>query len=126
MKEKFSIKKRIQSFGYALNGLKILITEEHNARIHLVVSVIVIILGFAFGISLSEWISICLCIGLVIVTETINSAIENLADFVSPAKNELIKKVKDLSAFAVLFSAVIAVITGLIIFLPKITGLLSN
>jgi len=125
MKEKFSIKKRILSFGYAINGLKILISEEHNARIHLVVSLIVIALGFVLDISLSEWLFICFAIGFVIVTEVINSAIENLCDFVSPGKNEVIKKVKDLSAFAVLFSAIIAVIGGFIIFLPKIVTALG-
>jgi len=120
MKEKFSIKRRIESFKYAFNGLKTLVTEEHNARIHIIISTIVIISGFVLNINATEWISICFAIGLVIVTETINSAIENLADFVSPQKNELIRKTKDLAAFAVLFAAFISVIIGFIIFLPKI------
>jgi len=120
MKEKFSIKKRIKSFKYAFNGFKVLISEEHNSRIHIAISILVIILGFMLSISPSEWVSIFFAIGLVFATESINSAIENLADFVSPQKNDLIKKAKDLSAFAVLFSAIISVIIGLIIFLPKI------
>lgn len=120
MKEKFSLKRRIESFKYAFDGLKTLLLEEHNARIHIVISVIVIGLGFFFDISRMEWISICLSIGLVISMETINSAIEGLCDFISPQKDERIKKVKDLAAFAVLFCAFIAVIAGLIIFIPKI------
>jgi diacylglycerol kinase len=58
----------------------------------------------------------------VIALELINSAIENIADFVSPKQDTKIKKIKDLSAGAVLFSAIISVIIGLIVFLPKIVA----
>jgi len=118
--ENFSIKKRLQSFKYALNGLKILIIEEHNSRIHLFTAIIVIILGFLLKISSSEWLAVSFAIGFVITSEIINSAIENIADFVSPDKNDLIKKVKDLAAAAVLISAITALAIGIIIFLPKI------
>lgn len=118
--EKFTIKSRIQSFTYAINGLKILFREEHNARIHIVASIIVVVLAFLFNISLFEWLSLLILIALVISTEIINSAIENLCDYVSPKWHEIIKKVKDLSAAAVLVTAGIAVICGCIIFIPKI------
>ena len=118
--EKFSIIKRLKSFIFALNGLKILILEEHNARIHLVAAILVIIAGILLKISNVEWLAIIFSIGLVFALETINSAIENLADFVSPEKNDQIKKVKDLSAGAVLIGAIAALVNGLIIFIPKI------
>ena len=118
--EKFSWKNRLKSFKYAFNGLKILIREEHNARIHVFIAVCVLLAGLLFEISAGEWIAVTLCIGLVIALEMINSAIENLADFVSPEKHDRIKKVKDLAAGAVLLGAVIAVVVGLIVFLPKI------
>lgn len=120
MEKKYSLKKRLLSFKYAFDGFRTLLKEEANARIHTAISLIVITLGFALEINANEWISICFAIGLVISMEAINTAIENLADFVSPQKNELIKKAKDVSAFAVLFCAIIAVIIGLIIFIPKI------
>ncbi len=116
----FSISKRLKSFSFAFNGLKILVQEEHNAWIHIFVAVCVLIAGFLLQISIIEWIIIVLCIGLVFALELINSAIENLADFVSPQKNEIIKKVKDLSAAAVLIAAFCSVIVGLVVFLPKI------
>ena len=119
-KENFSFLKRLRSFGFAFNGLKILFSEEHNARIHLIAAVIVIIAGFCFHISALEWMAVVLAIGLVITMEIINSAIENMADFVSPERHEMIKKIKDLSAAGVLVSAVTALIIGLIIFVPKI------
>jgi diacylglycerol kinase len=118
--KKISLTKRLKSFQYAFNGLRILIREEPNARIHIAIALLVILLGFILKISLPEWIAVILCIGSVISLELINSAIENLADFVSPEKHAKIKRIKDLSAATVLIGAVVASIIGLIIFVPKI------
>ena len=123
--ENFSIKKRIKSFGFAFNGLKILFQEEHNARIHLVATIGVVVAGFLFNISGIEWIALTVAIGFVISIEIINTAIENIADFISPERNESIKKIKDLAAAAVLISALTALAIGLIIFIPKIYRLLA-
>ena len=118
--QKFSISNRIRSFGHAFNGLKILFKEEHNSRIQITLAIGVVIAGFFFKISPTEWIAIVLAIGFVLAMEAINSAIEGLADFVSPEKNEMIKKVKDLSTAGVLISAISAVVIGLMVFGPKI------
>ena len=127
MKEgRFSLRERLRSFKYAFNGLKILIWEESNAKIHFFVTLCVLIAGFAFRISIGEWIAVILCIGLVFALESFNSAIENLADFVSPEKHEIIKKVKDLAAGAVLIGAIASAIVGLVVFLPKIVELFTN
>jgi len=124
MKNKnFSIKQRIKSFAFAFNGVKIIIREEHNARIQLCIACLVIIAGFVFSISQIEWILIVFGIGLVFSMETLNTAIENLADFVCPEKHFMIKKIKDISAAGVLISAIIALIVGTIIFVPKILNL---
>ena len=120
-KSKFSLKKQAKSFLFAFNGLKILVTEEHNARIHLFMAIGVTTAGFFFNISILEWIAVVFAIGFVITIEIINSSLENIADFISPKKHNSIKRIKDLSAAAVLVSAVTACIIGLIIFLPKIT-----
>ena len=122
-KEKNFFRSRYHSFGYAFNGFKILITEEVNARIHAVVAVIAIAMGFFFNVSLTEWLILCVVIGLVFAFEIMNTAIENLADYVSPSKQDAIKKVKDLGAAGVLASSIIAVVAGLIIFLPKVLAL---
>ncbi|MFH0894018.1 MAG: diacylglycerol kinase family protein [Bacteroidota bacterium] len=122
-KQKFTLKKRLKSFTYAFNGMRILFRDEHNARIHLLAAVCAIASGVILKINLTEWIIICFAIGFVFAAEIFNSAIEKLCDFVSPGKDERIKKIKDLSAFAVLFSAATALIAGLIIFLPKIIAL---
>lgn len=85
-KTKFSVHKRIESFKYAFEGLKVLLREEHNARIHLIVAAIVIIAGFAFNISAIEWLVICILIGMILAMEIINSVVENICDFISPGK----------------------------------------
>ena len=121
--EKFSIAKRLKSFTYAFNGLRVLLKEEHNSLIHLLATVCVVVAGFAFDISSLEWVAVVFAIGLVFGGEIFNSAIEDLADVVCPERDERIKKVKDLSAAAVLVSAITALIIGLIIFIPKIVAL---
>lgn len=119
----FSIIERIKSFGYALNGLRLLITEEHNARIHFIASVTVIILSFYLNISTIEWLFVLISIGLVIVLEVINTVIENISDIISPEKNLAIKKIKDLSAAAALIGSLTALLVGGIILIPKIVAL---
>lgn len=116
----FTLRKRLRSFKFAFNGIKLLITREHNAWIHCFAAVCVIIAGFTFGISTTEWIAVTFAIGTVLAAEAVNSSIEAIADFVSPGYNEAIKRTKDLAAGAVLILAIAAAIVGLIIFVPKI------
>jgi diacylglycerol kinase len=125
-KKPFSIKARLKSFKYAFQGWKVLIGDEHNARIHLVAAILAIIAGFVLKISSLEWIIIVMLIGLVFAAEAFNSAIEYVCNFISPQYHELIKKVKDISALAVLFIATSAFVSGLIIFVPKILKLCLN
>lgn len=117
--QKFSVKKRLKSFSYAWDGLKTLLQEEHNARVHLAISLIVITLGLAFEINITEWISLFLSMGLVFACEILNSALENICDLISPEYNLYIKKAKDLGAAATLVSVIIEVLIGLLIFAPK-------
>ena len=123
-KKKFSLLDRIKSFKYAFNGLKILFREEHNARVHLFVAIGAIVLSFVLKISAIEWVAVIMVIGLVFITEIINTSIENIADFISPERHAKIKVIKDLAAAAVIISAIISVIIGLIIFLPKLLALI--
>lgn len=123
--EKFSLEKRSKSALYALNGLRVLFLEEHNSRIHIAIVIVVVTGGFLLKISNTEWLVICILIALVFSLEIINSAIENICDYISPQWNEVIKKVKDLAAAAVFVSSVISVICGAIIFLPKLYNLFT-
>ncbi len=121
----FSIIDQLHSFKYAFNGLKILLREEHNSRIHIFLGLIAIILAIALDINSIEWGILIFSIALVITVETINSAIENIADFLTLENNNHIKKIKDLSAGAVLVSSLSSIIIGLLIFIPKLASLLK-
>ena len=118
--EKFSLRRRIKSFAYALSGLRQFITREHNARIHLVATIAVIITAFLLNVSYLEAAALAIVTGLVWVAEILNTCLENLADFVTLEQHPNIKHIKDLAAGAVLVAAIIAVVTGLLIFIPKI------
>lgn len=123
---RFSIRARLRSFRYAFSGIAMLIRGEHNAWIHCVAAVCVIACGFTFRISAAEWVAISLSIGGVFMAEAFNSAIEALADKVSPTQDPLIKRAKDIAAGAVLLFVFAAVTVGLIVFLPYIIALCSN
>ena len=124
--DRFSLRKRLKSFRFAIKGIKTLIKNEHNARIHIVALICVIGLGFFFNISLTEWIAITIVSGLVILTELLNTAVERLSDFIESDWNERIGIIKDYCAGAVLISAVISVIVGGLIFIPKIIEMIKN
>jgi diacylglycerol kinase len=120
---KFSLSERLRSFRYAFNGIIDLIRYEHNFRIHIVILLAVILAGFIIGISLTEWMAILFVSALVLISESLNTSVEHLSDAVSPGTNEKIRKAKDIAAAAVLISAIAAIITGLIIFVPKLLNL---
>jgi diacylglycerol kinase len=118
------IKQLIRSFGYAFNGIAYAASSQLNFRIHLGASVLVLLMGYFLHISTGEWQWVALCIALVMTAELFNSAIETLTDLVSPEYNEKAGHVKDISAGAVVITAIFALITGIIIFLPKLLLLL--
>lgn len=128
MKEsnKFSIRKRVKSFSFAFKGLKNLLKFEHNARIHLAAAIFVILLGIVFKVDTTEWISLTIVIGLVILSELFNTAIEKLADFVEPELNNKIGQIKDYAAAGVLISVIVSLIVGGLIFIPRIIELVNN
>ncbi|MBE6837657.1 MAG: diacylglycerol kinase family protein [Ruminococcus sp.] len=106
----------LNSFLCAIKGVIKCFLNERNFRIHLCVCFYVIWLGSFYSLSNIEKAALAIVIGLVIVAEVINTAIENLVDFVSPEKNIQAGLVKDISASAVLISAVIAVVVGFFMF----------
>ena len=122
----FSLKERIKSFTYAFNGIRNLIVLEHNARIHFVALFCVVGLGIIFKLGSAEWIAITIVSGLVILTELINSAVELLADIVKPEWDKKIGLIKDYCAGAVLISAIVSVIVGGLIFIPKILDMIKT
>lgn len=113
------MKKRLLSFKYAYRGIRKVFGKEANMNIHIVIAVLVLICGFVFSISLTEWMFCLFCFGLVIGAEMFNTAIENVVDLVSPEHHPLAGKAKDVAAGAVLICAIFSAIIGLLIFVPK-------
>lgn len=103
------------SFIFAFAGLKRLI-REHNFRIHITIATLTTIAGVVCGIAIIEWCVIIICFGLVLAAEGFNTAIEILADRVCPNKDESIKLAKDVSAGAVLLTALSSAVVGGLIF----------
>ncbi len=122
---KFSIKARLRSISFALEGFISLIKYEHNSRIYLTIEILAIILGILLHINITEWILIVLVSGLVWTAEFINTTIEKIADLTNPEINPKVKLIKDYAAASVLVSAVVALIVGGLIFVPRLMILLK-
>jgi diacylglycerol kinase len=117
--EKFSMSKRAYSFYYAIAGILRFFKTEHNAWLHLVATIGVIVLTTVCRVTAIEAVMLVFSIGAVWVAEVFNTCIEKMMDFVSTKKHPQIQLIKDMAAGAVLIAAITALITGLIIFVPK-------
>ena len=116
----FSIKARLKSFRYAFEGLNSFFSTQHNALIHLLMTLLAFSAAVFYNVTRTEGIAIALAIGFVWTAELFNTAIEKMADMISKEYRPEIKFIKDVSAAAVLFAATTALITGAIVFLPKL------
>ena len=114
------MKKRIASFQYAWNGIKLLFKSGINFNIQFTISIIVLLAGCYFRICLFEWTILLLCIGSVLVAEAFNTAIEKMVDHLSPEKNKYAGEIKDIAAGAVLLFSFITAIIGTIVFIPHL------
>jgi len=120
-----AMKKRIQSFKYAGKGVAKVAASEVNFLIHLGAAAAVTALGFYFRLATLEWAAVLLCFGLVLSAEAMNSAVERIVNFISPGHHEKAGEIKDIAAGAVLLAAVVAALTGALIFFPKIAARLG-
>ena len=115
--------KLINSFKYAITGIFTAFKTEQNMKIHLLITILVIIFAIVFKITKLEWTLCIIAIAIVFMAELFNTAIETIVDMITQEKNEKAKIAKDVSAGAVLISAIGAAIVGNIIFLPKILAI---
>ena len=110
---------RLKSVKFAAKGFWILITSENSIIVQVIIAIIISIIGFIMQISATEWMFQLVEIGLILVAESLNTAIEKMADFIHPAYHKQIGRIKDISAGAAFIAAIFAVIIGLIIYVPK-------
>ena len=118
-KESFLVN-RLKSVGFAFKGAVLLLKTEASIKIQFTLGVIVTIAGFYYNISTTEWLIQLLAIALVMCAESVNTAIEAIADFIHPEHHDKIGLIKDIAAGAVFIAAIFTSIIGLIIYIPKI------
>ncbi|WP_319575688.1 diacylglycerol kinase family protein [uncultured Desulfobacter sp.] len=121
----FSIKKRLQSFVYAVRGIVTLVKTQHNAWIHLFATLGVISFGFHFGVSGAEWSLLIVAIIVVWFAEALNTAVEFLADTITKEHHPLIGNAKDVAAGGVLVASIGAAAIGIIVFWPYVSRILG-
>jgi diacylglycerol kinase len=114
------IRRLLKSFQYAGKGLIKTFREEQNLRIQTIAALIALALGLIFSLDRREWAILILTIGLVVLMEITNSAVERITDILKPRIDNYVKEIKDIMAAAVMFASLLAVLVGLIIFWPHI------
>lgn len=125
-KLKIDNKRLINSFKYASEGIKQSYKGEQNLKIHTFIAILVIVFGFFLKISYFEWLVCLLLIGLVLMTEFFNTAIEYVVDLASPRIHPLAKAAKDTASAGVLIMAIISAVIGLLIFVPKLIDFIGG
>jgi len=123
--EPFSVSARFDSFGHALRGIRVMLSTQHNAWIHAAASVAAVGAGLALRIGRGEWLAVVLAIMAVWTAEALNTAFEALCDVASPEFHPMVERAKDVAAGAVLISAIGAVAIGVLVFGPRLLGLLG-
>ncbi len=119
----FKSKNIFDSFSHAFEGMIYGFKTTKNLWVDLIAAVITVIMGFVFKITTTEWLSIIICVGLVMALELANTAIEEAVNLAMPKIHPVAKISKDVAAGAVLFSALISIAVGCVIFIPKIIEL---
>ena len=122
----FSFTGRLRSFRYAISGLILMLRSQHNAWVHLVATLTTICIGLFLELAKSDWALLLSVIIVVWVAEALNTAFELLCDVTNPEFHPVVKQAKDVSAGAVLISAIGAVIVGLIVFVPHVYSFISG
>lgn len=122
---RFSIMARLKSFRYAIRGLRWLVQEEHNARVHLAASLGALGAGLVLRVSATDWRWLFLAIALVWMAEAFNTAIEDLCNRICPDFDPAIGRIKDLAAAGVLVASLVAAAIGLLTLGPPLLALLS-
>lgn len=115
----------LKSFQYAAKGVVSTFQLGFNFKVMLVLALCAIALGFICCISPVEWAIICICIGLVLGGECLNTALEKTVDLVSPEYSRLAEIAKDCAAAGVLIFSIASFCVALFLFVPKIIGFLS-
>ena len=111
-----------RGFVFAGQGILHVMRTQRNMRVHLLISLAIVALGWWFDITNIEWAILALTMGVVFAAEMMNTVVESTVDLASPGQHPLAKIAKDTAAGAVLVLAIFAVLVGAFIFLPRVLG----
>ena len=114
----FSVVSRLKSFGYAGQGIAFMLRTQHNAWLHVLISVLVIALALYCGVDATDWRWLVVAMAMVWVGESVNTAVEYICDVVSPEYSVAVKRAKDIAAGGVLIAALAAAVIGGLTFWP--------
>lgn len=114
----------LRSFGYAFEGIAYTVRSQRNARVHILIGLLVVLAAVSFRVSATEWAVLVLTFGVVFSAEMINTVAELSVDLLTQRLHPLAKVAKDVSAGAVLVTALAAVGVGIAIFGPRLWALL--
>jgi len=115
-----------RSFGYALEGIAYVVRTQRNMRVHLIIAGLVIIAGILLRVTAVEWAIIALTMGVVFAAEMVNTVVELAVDLLTEEYHPMAKVAKDVSAAAVLVTAIAAVAVGVAIFGPRLWRLIPK
>jgi diacylglycerol kinase (ATP) len=118
------LRRVVRSFGYAFDGLGVMLRTQPNFLVHLGAALLALGLGLLLRLSWGELALIVLTVGLVLVVECVNTALESVCDLVSPGFHPLVRRAKDVSAAAVLLSALASLGVAALLFGPRLVALL--
>jgi diacylglycerol kinase len=118
--------RRATGFRAAFSGLRRMVMSERHFQLHLIAAACAVILAAVLGFSRLEWTILIMTIGLVLVAEGLNSAIERAIDTTTPSFHPLAKAAKDIAAASVLIAAIVSVLVGLLLYVPKLWALFTT
>ena len=122
-KKKYSFKRSLHGFVYAIHGIFSAFKTETNLLIELIFGIITLFLGIFLKLNSIEFCIVIICIGLVLSLEIVNTAIEYTVDMAMPEVHPLAKIAKDAAAGSVLLASFCTFVVGIIIYLPKVIEL---
>jgi len=122
----FSIKRLLLSFKTAFEGLIFVFKSEPNFRLQILFATLALFLAYIFQLRTYEWIVVIILIGMVLVMEILNTALEQFTDLLKPRLHHYVKAIKDIMAASVFMTAIGAFIVGMIIFWPHFFAIINE
>ena len=118
------LRRIVKSFSFAFAGLSYLLRTQSNFWVHLTAALGILLVSALLGLGGAELAALVLAIGLVLLAEAVNTALEAVVDLASPEIHPLARTAKDVAAAGVLIAALTALLVGIALLLPRLLTIL--